>query len=203
VTTFYLIRHAEREGDQQRLVGRAEGVRLSARGRRQAARVAERLAHDSLNHVFSSPMERAQETAEPLARAHGVSVEISHAVTEIDFGGWTGRTFPELAADDEWRKFNAFCSVTCPPNGEGMPAVQARVVGEILRLRKILPDSRVAVVSHGDPIRVAIAYFLGAPLDLFERIEIRLASVSVLTMDEAGARLLRLNETANERDEAQ
>jgi probable phosphoglycerate mutase len=195
MTTFYLIRHAEREGDPERLVGRTEGVRLSARGRRQAAHVAARLAAAPLRHVYASPMERAQETAEPLARGHGLSVEIARGLIEVDFGGWTGKTMTELEQEPGWRQFNAFRSAARAPEGESAAAVQARVVEEIARLRRACPDGAVALVSHGDPIRLALGYFIGAPIDLYSRLEVGLASVSVLTVDDAGATLVRLNET--------
>jgi probable phosphoglycerate mutase len=196
VTTFYLIRHAERTGDQGSLTGRGAGFHLSATGRVQAERLARHLAHEPIGHVFSSPLERTRETAEPLAKHHRLRVELCPAIGEIDAGAWTGRTFRELdASDPHWQQFNRFRGGTRIPRGEAMVDVQARFVGEMLRLRAAFPGEGVALVSHADPIKIAIASFIGSPLDFHDRIEIGLGSVSVLALSEWGAKLLRLNDT--------
>ncbi len=198
MTTFYLIRHAEKDTDPQLLSGRTRGVHLSARGRRQAEGLARFLGRAEIEHVFSSPMERTQETAAPLAREKGLAVEISEKWDEFDCGSWTGRTFSELLVMPGWAEFNRFRSGTPIPQGESALAVQARVVGEMLRWRSEFPDAGVAVVSHGDPIKFAIAYFLGVPIDFFLRFEISLGSVSVMTLDTEGPVLVRLNAVPDE-----
>lgn len=197
MTTFYLIRHAERIGDQGLLVGRKAGVALTARGREQAARLARYLAHESITHVFSSPMERTRETAEALASQHRLVVEILPGLHEINAGEWSGKLFRELdASDARWRRFNRLRGLTRIPDGETMVDVQARFVGEMMRLHEQFPDGGIALVSHADPIKVALAACLGAPLDFYDRLEIGLASVSIVTFDEAGPKVLRLNASA-------
>jgi probable phosphoglycerate mutase len=196
VTTFYLIRHAQRAGDETMLAGRAAGLHLTSTGRAQAEQLARYLAREPIAHVLSSPIERARETAEPLARARGLVVDISPAITEIHAGAWTGRTFRELdAGDSQWRRFNRLRSLTRIPGGEAMADVQARFVGEMLRLCDAFPDEAIALVSHADPIKVALACFLGAPLDFYHRLQIDLASVSVVAFDDCGVSVRRLNET--------
>ena len=194
MTTFYLIRHGEKDADDQVMVGRTDGIHLTARGRRQADAIASTLRDVSIAHVVSSPRERARETAEPLAQAHGLHVEVRPAFEELHFGDWTGKTLTELAAVPEWTAFNAFRSAGQPPDGERMITVQDRVVGEMLKLRTEFPNRAVAIVSHGDPIRAALNYFLGSPLDLFHRIEISIGSISVVTLSDREVRILRLNE---------
>jgi broad specificity phosphatase PhoE len=198
VTTFYLIRHGERSGDQHTLVGRTPGLSLTPRGREQAARLGRHLAHEPITHVFSSPMERARETAELVAAPHQLKVEVSTALTEIDGGEWTGRTFGELDPLESWRHFNAFRSAGALPGAETTLAVLARFVGEMLRLRAMHPNGTFALVSHGDPIKYAVTYFLGAPLDYFHRIEIGLASATVIALDGWNARVLRVNDVPRE-----
>jgi broad specificity phosphatase PhoE len=194
VTTFHLIRHAERSGDQEMLIGRMGGFHLSVNGRRQAERLARRLVREPIKHVFSSPLERARETAAPLARELGLVVEVSPAIGEIDAGGWTGRTFRELdAADPRWRQFNRSRSITPIPGGEAMVDVQARFVGEMLRWREQFPEDAIAIVSHADPIKVALATLLGAPLDFYDRLEIGLGSVSTVAVDAGGSKVERIN----------
>mgnify|MGYP001272979075 CR=1 FL=1 len=195
MTTFYLIRHAEKDAPEDVLAGRTPGIGLSERGRRQAEAIAQRLAAEPIRAVCASPVQRAKETAEPLARTRGVQVQTRAGLHEIEFGEWTGKRFAELEAVESWRWFNRFRSGTRVPGGETIGEVQARFVAEMLRLREAYPNDGVALVSHGDPIRVALGYFLGAPLDLFERIEVGLASISVVAMDEVGATVLRTNDT--------
>jgi broad specificity phosphatase PhoE len=173
------------------------GVHLTDAGKAQAERLARRLAHERIQHVLSSPIERALETAAPLARERGLSVEVCEALTEIELGAWTGRTFAELHAAEQWRQFNQFRSGTLVPGGESMVQVQARFVGEMLRRRDESPDEGFALVSHADPIKIALATFLGAPLDFYDRLEVSLGSVSVLTLDRWGAKVMRLNEVPN------
>lgn len=140
-------------------------------------------------------MERAQETAEPIGAALRLPVQVSPALTEIEFGEWTGRTFGTLNADARWRQINTFRSGARIPGGESAAEVQARIVSELLRLRAAHRDDGMVLVCHGDPIRLALRFFFGLPLDLFDRLLVDLASVSVLALDEHGAQLRRLNET--------
>src|SRR4051812_40591985 len=121
MTTFYLIRHAERIENQQLLVGRSPGISLTERGRRQAERLARHLANEPIRRIYSSPMERARETAAPLARVKGIEVDVCAAIHEIDAGEWTGKTFPELdATSPAWNQFNRFRSAIPIPGGESM-----------------------------------------------------------------------------------
>lgn len=197
MTTFYLIRHAERIGDQQMLAGRTAGLHLTTAGREQAARLALHLAREPIEHVCSSPLERARETAEPLAQRRGLVVDILPSLHEVDSGGWTGGTFRELdVASAEWRRFNRLRSLTRIPHGETALAVQARFVGEMMRLHEALPNAGIALVSHADPIKIALATCLGAPLDFYDRLEVGLASYSVVTLDDAGPKVWRVNATA-------
>jgi broad specificity phosphatase PhoE len=193
VTTFFLIRHGEKEADEQLMVGRTGGIHLTCRGVRQAEAIAEALCSCSIQRVLSSPLERARETAEPVARRKNVEVEVSEALHEFGFGLWTGKSHCELATMPGLREFNEFRSGTRPPGGESMLEVQSRFVGEMLRLRTELPQGSIALVSHGDPIRAAICHFLGMPLDHFHRIEICIGSISVLTLSGSGAQLVAMN----------
>ena len=117
MTTFLLIRHAAHDLLGRRLAGRMPGVSLNGEGRRQVERLAERLAGASIRAVISGPLERARETAEPLARGLGLPVQISAAVDEIDFGEWTGLPFAELDQDPRWCWFNTFRSGARAPCG--------------------------------------------------------------------------------------
>ena len=167
---------------------------LTPEGKKQAEQLAERLNKFSIKAVFSSPLERAIETAEQLARKLGLKIEISEQFKEIDFGDWTGKTFEELEGNEGWKQWNRFRSAAQIPNGERMLDVQARVVGELERLRRVYPDGTVAVFGHGDPIKAALIYYLGLPLDHLLRLETNPAGFSEVRISDWHVQVVRLNQ---------
>ena len=194
MTTFLLIRHGLNDLVDKAIAGWMPGVHLNAAGQAQAAQLAERLAQAPIAALYSSPLERARETAAPLAERLGLEIRTCEDFGEIRFGDWTGKELKELAADPHWQQFNALRSLTRAPGGETMLEVQARTVRALEALRQQHPNEMVAVVSHGDPIKSALLYLLGLPMDFYSRFDISPASVSVVTVDEYHPRLLRLND---------
>lgn len=192
-TTFYLIRHGTTDAIGRRLTGRTARVHLNSQGREEAALLAQRFKNVPLQAVFSSPIERAVETAEPLARAANLPVQLVGDLTEVEFGEWTGRSFQELSEDPEWRRFNQVRSLTPVPGGEDALEMQNRVVGWIEKIRRLHPGGRIAAVSHRDPLKAAVVFYSGLHLDMIERFEIDPASVTVLRTDDEGACVLSLN----------
>ncbi len=195
MATFYLIRHATNDLVGKTMPGWIPGVHLNTEGREQARRLAQKLSGRGISRVYSSPLERAMETAEPLALALGVAVERRDALIELKIGEWAGKSFAEIEQDPRWRRFNEHRSATRPPGGELMLETQQRMVAELLCLRDQHAGEAIAVVSHADPIRAVLTYFLGMPLDLFYRIDISPASVSIIKLEEWGAQVLSMNET--------
>jgi broad specificity phosphatase PhoE len=193
VTTFFLIRHASCNGLGQKLWGRTPGVCLNETGRSQAQRLAEQFNGIKLQAIYSSPLERAIDTAETLARSMNLDLKLNPALNEIDYGDWTGKTFDSLCTDERWRRYNARRSTTIIPGGESFLDVQSRVVKELDLLSHQHVNGRVALVSHADVIKAAVAYFTATPIDMIERIEISPCSVSVLALDEESATLLTIN----------
>lgn len=192
-TTFLLIRHAMTDSVGRTLAGRMPGVHLNDAGQAQAQALAERLAVVPLSALYSSPLERARETAQPLADRQGLTIRVAEEIGELDYGDWTGRAFEELAGQVQWDHYNTFRSGTRIPNGELMLEAQARIVTFMERLRAEYPGGIVALISHSDLLKAALAYFLGAPLDLFGRIEIEPASVSGVEFNDWGPRILYIN----------
>jgi broad specificity phosphatase PhoE len=192
-----LVRHTEHELGTRVLAGRREGVRLSGLGNEQARDLAAVLANSrvgrNLRAIYCTPMVRTRQTAEPLAKPLGLRVEELAGFNEVEFGAWTGRTVDELGPDPEWRRWNSVRSQGRPPGGEMMLEVQARVAAGLEDLRQRHSGEAIAVFSHGDVIRAALAHCLGLHLDLFLRIEVGLGSVSAVAIDEAGPRVLRVN----------
>lgn len=197
MTTFLLIRHGAHVLGGETIAGRTPGVNLSPLGLAQVAALAERIAHLPVAEVYSSPVDRARQTAERLAERLGrPGVRIEDGLSEVDFGDWGGQTLESLRPRELWKRWNTFRSGTRIPGGELAAEVQGRAVGTLMRLRERHPEDVVGVVSHGDVLRAALAYFMGVPLDLAGRMEIGLASVSVVRVGDYGPWVLCVNSTA-------
>ena len=193
MTTFFLIRHASNALFKHTLVGRSPGVALNELGKQEAAHLAAHLARETIDAVFSSPLERCLQTAEPLANKLNLKLQPSESLMEVNFGDWTGRKFADLDTLPEWKQWNVFRSGCRIPNGETMLEVQSRMVGFVQQLRRQFPNGRLALVSHGDPLRSLIIYFLGLPSEFIRRIDLGPASVSLLCVDEWDAQIRALN----------
>jgi probable phosphoglycerate mutase len=174
-------------------VGRTPQVSLNPAGVDQAERLARYFALVPIQGVYASPLERARETAEALAKPHALSVSIEEALTDVEFGAWTGCTLDELRDTQEFRLFNTFRSGTAPPGGESIIDVQARMIGVLRRLAEAHGDGSIVIVGHADPLRAAIAYFVGMPVDLILRLELDPGSVSALELGHASVKLTSLN----------
>jgi probable phosphomutase (TIGR03848 family) len=195
MTKFLLIRHALTDSVGKRLSGRTPGVPLNAEGQAQAQQLAIRLADMPIAAIYSSPLARAVQTAAPIAAQHDLETSISEDFLELDFGNWTNCTFQELHDQPQFQRFNSFRSSTRIPGGELMLEAQARAVAGLGKLCAQHPGQTVAIVSHADILKAAVAYYAGIHLDLFQRLEISPASVSVLEIFEETARILLLNDT--------
>ncbi|HEX8349371.1 MAG TPA: histidine phosphatase family protein [Hymenobacter sp.] len=193
MTRFLLIRHATTDAVGKHLSGRMPGVFLNEEGTAQATKLAERLTGLPVHAIYSSPLERAVQTAEPIAQVLGLETTIREDFLEMDFGDWTNRSFKELENQPLFQRFNSFRSNTRIPGGELMLEAQTRIVMGLEKLRAQHPQQTVAVVSHADLIKAAVAYYAGIHLDMFQRIEISAASVSILEIYDETARLLLLN----------
>lgn len=192
--TLHLVRHASHDVVGTILVGRTPHVHLSSEGRTQADRLARRFSNERIDDVYSSPRERAQETAAPIAAALGLLPRTSDALDELDVGEWQGRRFSDLADDPLWQRWNAARSLARAPRGETILEVQARMVRHVLDLRERRREGAFVIVSHAEPIRALLLYVLGLPIDAWARIECSPASISTIAMDDWGAQVKCLNE---------
>lgn len=195
MTTLFLVRHAAHDLLGRVLTGRMAGVRLGPEGRRQAEALAARLSRESIAAVYASPLERAQETAAPVAAQWGLPVQTAEDVTDIDFGEWSGAEFQTLNEDPRWATWNESRGAGRPPGGESMLDVQRRAVGALERVCAAHPDSGAVVVSHADVIKSMIAHYLGLALDAIGRFEISPASISTVAVGAWGAKVLTVNKT--------
>ena len=193
--TILLIRHAAHADFNQRLSGRRSGVELTEEGHRQAAALGQRLASGGVTRVECSPLERTRATATAIARACALPAPTGvDALLEIDMGDWTGRAFDDFGDDPAWRAWNQHRGSARIPGGESMAEAQARIVAH---LGKAADGETVAMVSHSDMIRAAVAHVLGLPLDNLLRFDIDPASVTGVAIGAWGAKLLWLNETGD------
>jgi broad specificity phosphatase PhoE len=196
MTRFLLVRHGSTDALGKRISGRKPGVLLNEEGSMEAQRLVNDLRHVHIDAVFSSPLERAMQTAQPLADDRGINIEVDEAFNEIDFGEWTDASLEDLQKNPQFDIFNRFRSHFRIPGGEGMVDAQLRFVRRLQQLSTEMPSATIAIFSHSDMIRSALTYYLLMPLDQLLRIEISPSSVSVLDIFEDSCRVFLLNSTS-------
>lgn len=197
MTDLLLVRHATNDWVGERLAGWTPGVHLNEQGQAQAAALAARLAGWPIEAIYSSPLERAMETAEPLATQCGLPMQILDGVGETRYGEWTGQALKELAKRPEWMRIQVNPSGAYFPQGEGLAEMQARMVAALGKVEATHPKGVVVVVSHADPIKSAIAHYAGIHLDLFQRIVVNPASVTWIKLTPHGPRVMCVNDTGD------
>jgi probable phosphoglycerate mutase len=192
---FLLIRHGENEYVKTgRMAGRLPGVHLNEKGRGQAQALAEKLAGAPIKAIYSSPLERAMETAEPLAKALGLEICQRPGLMETDIGEWQGQKVKGLSRLKIWRTVQRNPSIFRFPGGETFTEAQHRIVQELAGIAaQHDPKDIVACFSHSDPIKMAVAFFIGLPLDLFQRLSVSTGSITALYIGEGGSSLVTLN----------
>jgi probable phosphomutase (TIGR03848 family) len=195
-TLVLLVRHGQTPTTGQLLPGRAPGLHLADAGHQQAARAAERIAAlPKVDAIYASPLERARETAAPIAKALGQRTHIDRGLLECDFGEWTGSELKALMKLPEWQTVQRAPSTFRFPGGESFTEMQTRMVTALDRLRAKHPGGVVVCVSHADPIKAAVAHAMGTHLDLFQRIVISTCSVTAIAYTAGGPIVLTVNST--------
>lgn len=181
VTYLLIVRHGENEWvSTNRLAGRTPNVLLNEKGRQQSIKLAAELSKLPIRAIYSSPMERCLETAQPTADKLGLSIQIEEGVIEGDFGEWQGRALKDLAKLPEWQEVQKRPSGFIFPGGESFRNMQFRAVSALERICGDHPNQIVVIFAHSDIIKLCMAHYLGTPLDLFQRIVISTASISAI-----------------------
>lgn len=192
-----LVRHALTDQTGAHLTGWTPGVHLSDTGRSQADDLAARLAVVPLDTVYSSPIDRCRETAAPIAKAQGLKVRRDKRFGEVGYGDWTGEAIGKLARTNLWQRVQYRPSLAAFPNGESIVGAQQRIVGGIEALRTT-EAGNVAVCSHADMIKLAVAHYAGIHIDLYQRLVIAPVSVTALRFDDAvGVQIELLNDVGS------
>lgn len=195
-TTLFLIRHGETEYVAKGIMSaRMPGVPLNEKGRTQAAAVGQALASIPISHIYSSPIERAQETAAYLADLRQLEVSLADGIIETEVGAWTGLSAEQVKDTDLWQILLNQPSKMQFPGGESFAGIQQRAVAELKAIAARHPGERVACFSHADIIRLALTYFLDMSLDACQRISIDPCSVSVIVfLPDGRVRVCKVNQ---------
>ena len=196
MTTFFFVRHAVTSHTGHRLSGRLPDIHLSEEGKGQAEAIAARLTPVRFDAIYSSPIDRTMETARAIGAVQGSRVKARRNLSEVDFGKWTNKTFKVLVRNKLWPLIQRWPSGVRFPAGESFLEVQQRAVAEVENLREKHPKGTICCVSHADVIKLIVAHYLGMHLDLFQRIDIGPASVTVIAVGNMGPRVITVNASA-------
>ena len=191
-TRFHLIRHASTDALGTTLSGRTP-IPLNAQGQAEATRLAHSLAASTVDAILSSPQARTLQTAEAIGQVLGRHAQPDPALDEVDFGPWTGQAFSALDGRPDWTLWNTHRSLAPPPGAETMLQVQARAAALLVRLHAAAPGGVFILVSHADVVKSLLAWALGLPIDLMQRLDVSPASRSLLTLGEHGVRVEHVN----------
>jgi probable phosphomutase (TIGR03848 family) len=195
VPILLLIRHGENDYSRTgRLAGRLPGIDLNERGRMQAEELGRALANAPLAAIHSSPLERAMQTAQPIAKARGLKIMQTPGLLEANVGEWQGKSVRKLALSKYWSVVQNAPSRARHPGGESFAETQLRIVSTLEEIcAKHKDRDLIACVFHSDPIKLAVAYFIGMPLDHFQRLGCDTGSVTMLAIGRSSAHLVWLN----------
>ncbi|MGA8258191.1 MAG: histidine phosphatase family protein [Nocardioides sp.] len=188
MATVILVRHGRTTANASGLLaGRTPGVRLDEHGEAQVKTAGERIAPVPLAALISSPMERCRQTAKAIAaqQADRPKIVVDKGLSECDYGEWQGRLLKDLAQEKLWRTVQVQPSAAAFPGGESMSTMQSRSVAAIRSRDAAIEAEHGAgaiwvAVSHGDIIKSILADALGMHLDLFQRLHVDPASISVV-----------------------
>ena len=192
-----LIRHGENDFVKTgKLPGQSAGIHLNERGQKQAQALGEALKDVPIKAIYSSPLERAMETAEPIATSHQLEIIQEQHLMDADVGKWQGKSLKVLRLTNAWKVVQHAPSRFQFPEGESFLDLQTRIANTLENIVKKhnKPKDIVAVVFHADPIKLAVSHFLGLPLDHFQRLSCDTGSLTALYAGEMGVNLLKLNQ---------
>jgi probable phosphomutase (TIGR03848 family) len=192
-----LIRHGRAEFKAGHLYGWTPGVCLSEAGRDEAKRLGQRLEDIKFVAAYSSPLERATETAAIALEGRKIEIQIEERLGEVKYGKWQGRSYKSLMKTPLWRVVQRMPSQARFPDGESLLEMQRRGVDGIEAIRKKHRKGTIAVFSHADMIKAVVAHYLGLHLDLFQRISVDTASVTAIAFFNDFPRVMRIGDTGD------
>ena len=180
------------------MAGQRPGVHLNDKGHRQAQGLVCQLAAAPIKAIYSSPLERALETARPLAQFLNQEIQIKPGLIELNYGNWVGKSFGQLRRYKVWKLIYEKPEEVRFPGGETFIEVQQRACAEIDGIAAAHEkQDLVAVFTHADVIRLVVTHYLDMPLIGFHKFMIEPASITILVLNEGKARLPKLNQSAS------
>lgn len=181
MTLIYLLRHCESSANKDGiLAGRTPKIGLSKRGARQANQIATALSQDMFTKIYFSPLQRCRETIEPFLKKSRRRAIPEPLFVEMNYGQWSGRKLSDLRREKLWKLIQSNPSRVTFPSGESFVAAERRIKRGLNKIARASQKGRVLVVSHGDPIKIAIQLALKGDLDSFQRIVIDPGSVTII-----------------------
>ncbi len=197
MTTLLLIRHGENDMVGRKLAGRTPGVHLNENGRKQAAAVAQMLSKAPIKAIYSSPMERAIETAQPTAEALGLVMQLRPGLIEMDFGRFQGRTFKQLQRAKLWKEVLKNPAEGRFPDGESFIEAQQRIIDDLEAIVALHADEEiVACFTHADVVRLSVTHYLQMPINAFQRLTVNPSSITVIVRVKDQAFVPHINQVA-------
>jgi probable phosphomutase (TIGR03848 family) len=199
MTQILLIRHAVNDYVKTgKLAGWLPGVHLNEEGQAQAQALGQRLIDVPLRHLYASPLERTMETAQAVLAHHpDVPLTPYEQIGEVRYGDWEGMSISELRTRKMWQVVQEYPSRAVFPNGETLRDAQTRMINAIEEIVQRHPGDLVALVSHADMIKMAVAHYLGTHLDNFQRIEVSPASITTLMLGHSRPYVGTVNDVAH------
>jgi probable phosphoglycerate mutase len=193
-TTILLVRHGQTPTTGRLLPGQAPGLHLSDEGKKQAEAAAARIAKlKRVTAIYASSLERARETAMPIARVRSLAVRIERGLMDLDVGRWTGERLDKVSKRPEWSTVQRHPSGFRFPDGESFMEMQTRMTDTLARLVERHRGGVVIAVSHADPIKAALAHALGMHLDLFQRLNVAPGSITTIAYASGPPMVLGMN----------
>lgn len=201
MTTLILVRHGETEANVSGVWQGSLDAPLTKRGRMQvdatAAHFAKWAETTHFDHLYVSPLPRAQSTANGIATATGLAAQIEPKIAEFSLGDWEGRSFVELRdTEDLWTRW-AVDPRFAPPNGESPYSFYTRAVAALREIADRHPNETVIVVTHGGLIANVLAGWLGNGREEWRKWEAHNCAISVIKRTEAGWHGVQVNDIAH------
>ncbi|MFF0137266.1 histidine phosphatase family protein [Streptomyces sp. NPDC005227] len=202
--TLILVRHGRSTANTAGLLaGWTPGVALDERGTQQAAALPGRLAGLPIAEIVASPLQRCQETVQPLREARPeVPAHSDERIGEAHYGDWSGRKLAELTGEPLMEVVQAHPSAAAFPGGESMRAMQTRAAEAVREWNARVErdhgsDAVYLMCSHGDIIKALVADALGLHLDLFQRISVEPCSITAIRYTRLRPFVVRLGDTGD------
>ncbi|MDD3839591.1 MAG: histidine phosphatase family protein [Clostridia bacterium] len=198
----YLVRHGETRWNTGFKVQGHTDVELTDRGRVQSMLLAERLLYEGIQHIYSSDLSRAYQTAEYVAEKLGKKTNKLKGLREVDFGIWEGLSLEHIKEKypKEYNEWKEHPDKAVIPGERNLYNVQKRIMGCIVSLVERHEDENILIVSHGTVLKTAILGFMNIDMSLFNRMWLGNASISILDFKKDKVVLSLLNDGCHLRE---